>query len=318
MLKDLDQIILISSVNDKQSFYDYSPITSKHDLIDLFLSDYSISYKNYTNNKKLYRGSNTNFKYPVLAKPSGKTRTPAMKTFLFMSLFSDILDSWKNFPKRNRSTFCIGNEEYAKAYGNLNLVFPKNNTKFGVSADDDIWSSILNVAYNEFEFDEENISTDSIPEIEQMYITAFNILSFPLGKKSIDLADIKKMDSVLSTFNKLNPSPKNGLLSYLSTTNYVDKKILDLAKNYTTSSGDYLIDEVLDKWKYGILNYFDSVYSAKSLKCYITNTTNISKVTDDQEIWFSGPSIMIPESRFKVLKDIEFELQYNFDSIEEN
>ena len=79
-----------------------------------------------------------------------------------------------------------------------------------------------------------------------------------------------------------------------------------------------LIDEVLDEWKYGILNYFDSVYSAKSLKCYITNTTNISKVTDDQEIWFSGPSIMIPESRFKVLKDIEFELQYNFDSIEEN
>ena len=38
MLKDLDQIILISSVNDKQSFYDYSPITSKLDLIDLFLS----------------------------------------------------------------------------------------------------------------------------------------------------------------------------------------------------------------------------------------------------------------------------------------
>ena len=98
MLKDLDQIILISSVNDKQSFYDYSPITSRHDLIDLFSSDYRISYKNYTNNKKLYRGSNTNFEYPVLAKPSGKIRKPAMKTFLFMSLFSDILDSWKKFP----------------------------------------------------------------------------------------------------------------------------------------------------------------------------------------------------------------------------
>ena len=64
----------------------------------------------------------------------------------FYNVFFSNADSWKKYPKRNRSLVCTTSDTYAKDYGKLYYVIPLKNTKVGICPEKDIFFS-----FKEFE-----------------------------------------------------------------------------------------------------------------------------------------------------------------------
>lgn len=53
------------------------------------------------------------------------------------------LPVWRNWPKRDQSLICSTSFEYARNYGDLYIVLPKNGSKIGICPNNDIWNSFL-------------------------------------------------------------------------------------------------------------------------------------------------------------------------------
>lgn len=91
----------------------------------------------------IYRGSYTKIgKYGYMDSSKFKERTSANTTNEYTVLINHILDSWKQYPKRN--VICSTDDNNAATYGDTYHVFPFDNTKIGVCSNFDIWSSFKN------------------------------------------------------------------------------------------------------------------------------------------------------------------------------
>ncbi len=80
--------------------------------------------------------------YAYMDSSKFKERTSAHTTNEYTILMNHILDSWKQYPKRN--VICSTDDNNATTYGDTYHVFPFDNTKIGVCSNFDIWSSFKN------------------------------------------------------------------------------------------------------------------------------------------------------------------------------
>jgi len=136
MIKDINRIIL--AVTDGENEIKKQKINLK-EFKELIKTDYSVSWKLFKNNKRIYRGVKRVLKDITVCTP-GKRKSNNTSNY-YTYLMSEVLPSWKEYPKRNRAFICSNDINVANQYGSLHYVLPKNGAKIGVCPVNDIWFS---------------------------------------------------------------------------------------------------------------------------------------------------------------------------------
>jgi hypothetical protein len=119
-------------------------------------TDFSESWNQYLKGNIIYRGERNienNISYVIPG-----SRYSQNTSNHYTELFSEILPSWKDFPKRNHSVICTTDYNKSNNYGGkVYVILPKNGTKIGVCSESDIWYSFP-LFNNEIHSDDMNLS----------------------------------------------------------------------------------------------------------------------------------------------------------------
>lgn len=184
----------------------------------------------------------------------------------YYTLILDEFLNKQNKPLRSKSIICTTNENYATNYGEMNIIIPYDDSKIGICPDDDIWQ--LNIDGIDI-----NVSIDEANDIfSENEITDSNYNNFIKELKNI----IKKVE--------------NGKFDI---DNIENKKIKELCRlvGYDEKRVEQNIEAMYDIDDLGFK--FDTGKSFDANKYY------------DNELWISGPCIMINKSLYnKVIKFI--------------
>lgn len=108
----------------------------------LLSSDFSEAFRLWKNGVRLYRSS-ADSGMVALAKPFFRTSAGTGNEYTL--LISEILPSWRNYPKRNYCIICAGNrssaEEYQEPGRAVYCVLPKNGASIAIAPAADMWYS---------------------------------------------------------------------------------------------------------------------------------------------------------------------------------
>ena len=175
-------------------------------------------------------------------------------------LFSEILSSWQNYPKRNRSFICTSDKSYAQEYGSLYSVFPVGDPILGICPRNDMWHSFSSI------FSEITVFNRMLEQIADM----------------LDISTEVTKENLLNLFNRIDK---------LS-----EKDIMTIMSNFGVRHQQYFLHNFMESDYETFLDYIDNVMSPEknhferiSFSQYIDNYTSFI----DREIWFSGPSFFM-------------------------
>ena len=239
----------------------------------LLLSDYSQAYNSRV---KLYRGEENLLHRNIdCAEVFPGTRISNHTSNFYTRMLSDVLESWQKYPPRNKSIICSTSITTAKYYtsGTPYRVFPKNDVKIAVCPMDDMWFSFIK---------ESGIKLSELNEWFTMYLARMCYIR--------DFSDI------------LNEGSKSDIESVLAEIERIirlrDNSEIPIHRDYQKS--------IIDRIKSGesISEILNVVLSPDKNKFKLFD--NISKINEkfsDNEMWFSGPCIMIQKDILKMLKN---------------
>ena len=227
MLKEINSLIAatarkITGKIPKENKVKIDTLQSSKDLNILLKTDYSQAFENFKQEKCIFRGvtlqaSKKFFHYSVVT-PGLKVSENATYN-LYTRLFSGILPSWNNFPRRNRSFICSSSInkalQYSGSYDNIYAVFPKNNSKIGVCPESDIWISFKNI-------------NETLDQFQIKFMLALEWISILIGK--IEDSNNKKINNKFNKYynytqyllKALNYESNKTVVSML---NYMSKKL---------------------------------------------------------------------------------------------
>lgn len=252
------------------------------------------------NNKfYLYKGisSNENF---LLFDGQG-TRKSAYTSNYYTLLFSDILESWKNIPKRNKSLICSLKKSYAKTYGSLYYVIPYDDSSlFGFCDAEDFWNIISSITNINIEnvFKDSNISD----------LNFFNLLFSSAAISEKNLKEFLHTTTIDNLFNDKN-NKKNLILFFINLALSINnEKIITKYSVKDIYNNMDLREFVLSEIDNNILNYdlyyiLNKTLTPKTFNVKIKKYREIKKYKSE-EIWFDKPAILIKESYIEDLQKL--------------
>jgi hypothetical protein len=221
----------------------------------------------YKSGIKFYRGINSIDEYFI---QKAKYRKSIGESNIHTILFSEVLDSWKQYPKRNNCIiFSTSKDEarkYVKDYGSLYSVFPPDNSILAISPTANIWDAF-------------NIS---IKDINSIFVKLGDYYT------KNDLNDIEHLKTFLEY---LDERAKNDIRSLV-------ENCEEIVKNSQNNfSSIYKIMNFVKKM-------FESDNCIQHLNDYMDpskNSFHLNHITDDLsflndsnlEIWTEQPSLMI-------------------------
>lgn len=115
-------------------------------ILDKYYPEIVIAVNKYVAGERIYRGVSLDSE-AVFVDPTKAVRTAANTSNFINMLVSDILPSWKGWPKRNLSMICSMNRSIARGYGHSSyergphVVLPLGNPVIGVCSANDFWES---------------------------------------------------------------------------------------------------------------------------------------------------------------------------------
>lgn len=249
---------------------------SKKEFYDILKDKCSKNIKHMkTSNRWIFRGISQDEFY--LKFDGNKKRKSANTSNYYTILFSELLNTWKDIPKRNRSLICTTNLANATDYGNPHLVIPYDDTQIASCNMNDFWHIVRNS-----------------PILAKLWIyklSTFNDFFEYAGIRE-NKTDIKKFISkkVIS----LSPDvDEYNFLRYLAlyTINKNPVKF-EKYKNYID-----LIEENKDKIKNLKINeVLEIILDPKKLNVEVKNSLREIKLNDNTEIWMDKPAILIQTS----------------------
>ena len=232
----------------------------------LYSGKYSQALDNFYKQKNIYRGHySLNGNIAVLVTP-GIRKSQGLSN-VYTRLMDDILPSWRNFPKRSHSNICTMDREYALEFGGdvSFIVFPKNNTKIGVTNAKDIWLSFPILHKQE-----------QIPTMKDFNVLFVLFISKILDKSTSDIEDIFLSDTkiILATFRE------------------VEEKIRGSNESLIETSGVFINDLMnIIKQGYSITDYLNILMSPKLNDIQLSDVTSLPYCNN--EIWFEGECLYI-------------------------
>lgn len=299
---------------------------NKNELTTLINSDYSKAFELYNKGIRFYRG-HINGPTDIFVAKSG-IRISQDTNNVYTLLMSDILPSWKGFPKRSESIIMTTNSKVADFYAReradttgegstIYSVFPFNDALFSVSLlQSDIW--------NAFNTTLEKHRIDGLSEFNHSIIDAINsvllygeYIKQNKRQKLIDLLDTHEFiylnakkyisgwheDDVVTAFNENNI---NLVKSYLNSFNEIVRMMtpVDMRLFFDVfeinSLSSYLINGVSNKT--GIIEILDdllnpAIASIKKMKLNdienIYNSLGKKNDSDAAELWTESPCLFI-------------------------
>ncbi|NCC70939.1 hypothetical protein EOM09_05135 [bacterium] len=285
-----DNVILAETLNDKTKSK-FEIIENKEDLTNLINTDYSEAFANYKNGNIIYRGARNYFKN---ANDIAIIITPGIRVSkeipnLYTILLSEIFDSWKGYPKRNRSHICTYSYSIADGFsaGHAQkkgpsltyIVFPKNGTKIGVCSEYDIWVSFSN------SLDQD--ASEAVDSVFFLLATVFNdkIDRNIFNDKSETIQLFKDFDQKFNTLDLNEFLAKNKKYK-------ICKEYVKFVKNKQNNSFKDFFGKNKEPISSDILRFLEfNIFSTKGFKLENVNNFNSNK---NSEVWFEGPALYIP------------------------
>jgi hypothetical protein len=231
----------------------------------LINSDYSEAYNAYKNKSIIYRGIKPDIIMPDISIQTPGDRISENTINLYTRLFSDILPSWKDYPKRSQSFICTTSLKDAEAYGAAYITLPINGTKIGVCQESDIWYSFSNV------------SEDFYSNLNTYISKIYGLMNKIANIKKDDLINMNN-NELINVFNIVTEVIKNPKYAYTGS-NEIIRTMINEIKNTGISMLDYLNTQ-LSPYE----NYFQLVD---------INNYNITTKDTVREVWFSAPAIFV-------------------------
>lgn len=234
----------------------------------LFSAEYSSAVKKYKENCIIYRGIRDK---ELMFIESPITRISRNTNNIYNKLFSDVLSSWKEFPKRNHSFICTSAYIKAWQYSKVYCVFPKNGTQIAICPTQDIWISF-------------NSHIGELNSLED-----FNNWLAYFIKKILGVNDdyIKNLftngtyDDIINCFNKIENKIKNN--KYCELDDSFSHDIINVIVN---------CDET-------IVGFLNSIFNPNNNHINLTTIENYniksSTTTQDfgYEVWFDNEALFI-------------------------
>lgn len=240
----------------------------------LQLPEYSDAVAAFKKGKRIYRGDKSQKEHLGMFITPG-IRVSQNTSNIYTKLMSELLPSWKNWPRRNRCVVCTNSKDVAYRYGKRYVfsIFPQNGTKIGVCNSSDIWESFP------FLFKMANIDflTEFVDIIEYLFKL---VLGNEIDTPKLFRQDVNTIQNVIKQLEKeLRKQP------------YRDFSNI----NYRIELIQYIISEIRDgKSLLQILNF---LMNPRKNEFRLVSIKNIP--TDDDygsnELWFEGQYLMIQE-----------------------
>lgn len=240
VLNDINTIIARIKPGGEENKIKYELLNDREKIKQLLSGQFKTAWNKYSKeNVAIWRGTKS-YRYGDIAVLTPGTRISQNVNNCYTRLMSDILPSWKDYPKRSRSFICTTSSHTATMYatGKVYLVLPENGAKIGVCPMEDIWDSFnqnLNFDLSSFASGVRQIlerALDKSPtEIIDLFATgsdkdiieAFNLATIFIRKTKVATDMVQyyrrylRLDKNLSFLdlieNKLNPEHNNFTLT---------------------------------------------------------------------------------------------------------
>jgi len=208
----------------------------------------------------IYRGLQSNIESCLFNDPSKYDRMSKNTGNFYTVLFSEILPSWKKYPKRSKSLICSSSESGASSYGNPFAVFPQNGANIGVVPARDMWGGFQN-SIGQHRLDLEDFNRD------------FEFIFSELGIKSVDFSNktttLQAISKLQEALDNIDPSKLSSRLRNMAAFDIIyPAKGKDLIKFF---------DTFLSPTKNG----FQLIKVGKPLP-------------ENKEVWTDAPCVLVP------------------------
>ena len=227
MLRNINFLLADTSVN--LSTPSLTRIKGGYEEVYKYIDNHGFNEYYYKYSKELvapiYRGCSYYGQY-FMRIPDYRVSANTSNIYTFYT--SNLLPSWKDKPKRNKSFICSLSRLYAENFGEeLYAVFPHNDAKIGICPNDDLWDS-FNIT-NLFE------SSASLININKAFI---NIFKFKFIKEYITYItnnienegneNLEKLYTIIDLVEEYAPKSKKCLELINQANPAIDKIIKEL------------------------------------------------------------------------------------------
>lgn len=273
-VKNIEKILIADRLNiETRNRYHY--LETIDDIKKaLSLPEYSQAVEAYRNGHIIYRGHKQQEDWLGAIVTPG-IRKSKQNHNVYTKLLSEILPSWKEYPKRNKAVICTNNYDYAKRYSKIYpfIVFPQNNTKIGVCSDYDIWYSF--------------------PKLQQVYHSSLNGICFHLTNYMAIILDTTE-SYVENLFLYSDNEP---LLERIREVNIKSRQLYKRYKNGEISNPfenkhkmlQFLFDRIQTTNLITLLD--ETLMNPEDNDFQLTTIDTIP--SGDKELWFEGQHLMI-------------------------
>ncbi len=310
MYKQINSVLsaAINPENDiRKDTSDFSAYLSlENNLLKLLNSDYSEAYNAHNNGFKLFRGSN-DIESAFVAY-SG-IRRAEMGDNIYTVLISDILPSWKEYPRRNKSFIMTNDKQTAQRYTdkNIYLIFPKNGAKLGISPTPDMWSCVkFGMLTSKLDIFSLNSLNDNI-----INLIAHILLSNQVNKEKEYNNENIKFESPIQCMNIVKEIFKENDVNAVLNLFKKCEKICSLAKkdsklfnllylNYSKNKfSNYILEQLLFEKPNDFISILDNIFNPVDYKFKNLLLSDINEsINSAVEIWTESPCLFIREDIF--------------------
>lgn len=305
LLKNISKLVKLkkSILSDSLIESEKNFIYVENKLKKLLENYYSSAFYNALNGDILYRAAriydNNN---PLAIEIHPGIRISASTQNIYTKLLSDVFESWKKFPKRNRSTVATMSEKIAKKYTSIYndsnikkqiyIVLPTNNEKIGICPSNDIWYS----------FTKQLERLPSVDSLQDFNLNLIRFLSEILNVSKETLSNLfisGSNNDIIIMFNKVTKIFDDLLnnnseieFSNIETDSVIKRKIVN---KYGINTYYFFLDYLVNRFEknnYTYLEYLEKIIftNTQFKSVAIENLKTIS----DHEVWFEGSCLHIP------------------------
>lgn len=285
---------LDNSTENKYRFldnYDISEIKERY-----FDKDYSQAFEAWLQNIVIYRGDMFLEKqnHHIIGVVPGK-RASQNTSNVYTSLFSTVLPSWKEYPRRDSSIICTTNaiRAYNYAIDDIFVVFPKNDTSVAVCPRSDIWWS-FDTIYKRYR----------LKTLEEFNDDVIQFISVILDKDEADIINVfhtTDANQIINLFDQTQRRTKAKIEDYMYTQltfdgstvgeNFADKYLIS---DHFWLSNSLCYDLTQNACNGTLIGFFDKILSPVANNFKIGTIFDVPK--EDHEVWFSSQCLMISKS----------------------
>lgn len=243
------------------------------------LPQLSIALKQQEAGNRIYRGTPSQTAI-IYVDPTTSERASRNTSNQYNLLFSHVLPSWKNWPKRSRALICSGDYNTARAYstsGAPYIVLPLDNPNIGVCPYYDFWDS-FEITPNTFN----DLFVDFYKTFRMIYSEEYPNINWPDSTN-----DLESLLQAIQFIEKLSAEDPKTMARVAD----------DFESSGWGSGGRRILIKIFTSGN--IINELSKFYDPKKNGFTLTPYSSYQSTTT--EVWVSAPCVLIKPNAFDSL-----------------